>query len=184
MGKLSRSAGLPALEMLLQDIRYGPARAEQENPGFTAVAVLTHGARHRRGHGILALYTRCCCAPCPTPRIRIRIMAVSRFNLNGRMVSTCGPELRGLSGPEPQFSGDCEHTIDKLASVSGTSQPTRTAVASVSPNFPRSSALSRSSGGISPPATRKKAGPPFLVSYGYWRQHLGIIPPDLVPVAH
>src|SRR6266542_6205439 len=66
-----------------------------------------------------------------------------------------------------------------IASVSGASQPTRTTVAHVSPDFLKVFGIQPILGQDFRASDAKKgAGPTVLVSYGYWKQHLGS-PQDL-----
>ena len=68
---------------------------------------------------------------------------------------------------------------NNVASVSGASQPTRTAVADVSPDFLKVFGVQPILGrDFSASDAKKGAAPTALVSYGYWRQYLGS-PQDL-----
>jgi len=71
-------------------------------------------------------------------------------------------------------SGRLRSTTTTIVSVSGASQPTRTTVASVSPDFLKVLGVQPLLGrDFSASDAKKGAGPTVLVSYGYWRQDLG-----------
>jgi len=111
-----------------------------------------------------ALYTACCCGPLAVPPIRTGSWPSLRSPRRaGRR--TLRIRTRRFSRPKAAASRRLAKYNDNVASVSGASQPTRTTVAGVSPDFLKVFGIqrSRSLGGISTPATRKKGpAPPFL----------------------
>ena len=168
--------GLPALEMLLQDIRYG-LRVLSKNPGFTAVAVLTLGLATGAATAIFSVVYGVLLRPLPYADSN-RIMAVSEVNSTGGWSRLADPNFDDFRDQNRSFQAIAKYN-DNIASVSGTSQPTRTAVASVSPNFLKVFGTQPILGrDFAASDAKKGAGPTVLVSYGYWRQHLGS-PPDL-----
>src|SRR6267154_937376 len=168
--------GLPALEMLLQDIRYG-LRVLSKNPGFTAVAVLTLGLATGAATAIFSVVYGVLLRPLPYPDSN-RIMAVSEVTSTGGWSRLADPNFDDFRDQNRGFQAIAKYN-EQIASVSGTSQPTRTAVASVSPNFLKVFGTQPILGrDFAASDAKKGAGPTVLVSYGYWRQHLGS-PPDL-----
>jgi putative ABC transport system permease protein len=168
--------GLPALETLLQDIRYG-LRVLRKNPGFTAVAVLTLALAIGATTAIFSVVYGVLLRPLPYTDSN-RIMAVSEVNSRGGRSRLADPNFDDFRDQNRSFQAIAKYN-DNVASVSGASQPTRTTVASVSPDFLKVFGILPILGrDFTASDTKKGAGPTVLVSHGYWRQHLGS-PADL-----
>jgi putative ABC transport system permease protein len=168
--------GLPMLEMLLQDIRFG-LRVLGKNPGFTAVAVLTLALATGAATAIFSVVYGVMLRPLPYTDSN-RIMAVSEVNSTGGWSRLADPNFDDFRDQNRSFQVIAKYN-DNIASISGASQPTRTTVASVSPDFLKVFATQPVLGrDFSATDAKKGAAPTVLVSYGYWRQHLGS-PTDL-----
>jgi putative ABC transport system permease protein len=168
--------GLPALETLVQDIRYG-LRVLSKNPGFTAVAVLTLALATGAATAIFSVVYGVLLRPLPYADSN-RIMAVSEVNSTGGWSRLADPNFDDFRDQNRSFQSIAKYN-DNIVSVSGASQPTRTTVASVSPDFLKVFAILPILGrDFTASDAKKGAAPTVLVSYGYWRQHLGS-PPDL-----
>ncbi len=160
------------LHSVISDCGYG-ARQLRKNPGFTIVAVLTLALGIGATTAIFSVVYGVLVAAAAVSRSEPDHGRL-RGHLEGQAVATCGPELRRLSRSKPQLPGDCEVQSDNVASVSGASQPTRTTVADVSPDFLKVFGIQPILGrDFSASDAKKGAGPTVLVSYGYWRQYLG-----------
>jgi putative ABC transport system permease protein len=168
--------GLPALETLVQDIRFG-LRVLSKNPGFTAVAVLTLALATGATTAIFSVVYGVVLRPLPYSDSN-RIMAVSEVNSTGGWSRLADPNFDDFRDQNRSFQSIAKYN-DNIASVSGASQPTRTIVASVSPDFLKVFAILPILGrDFTASDAKKGAAPTVLVSFGYWRQHLGS-PPDL-----
>jgi predicted permease len=168
--------GLPALETLVQDIRYG-LRVLSKNPGFTAVAVLTLALATGAATAIFSVVYGVMLRPLPYADSN-RIMAVSEVNSTGGWSRLADPNFDDFRDQNRSLQSIAKYN-DNIASVSGASQPTRTTVASVSPDFLKVFGIQPILGrDFAASDAKKGAGHTVLVSYGYWRQHLGS-PQDL-----
>ena len=168
--------GLPALETLVQDIRYG-LRVLSKNPGFTAVAVLTLALATGAATAIFSVVYGVLLRPLPYADSN-RIMALSEVNPTGGWSRLADPNFDDFRDQNRSFQSIAKYN-DNIASVSGASRPTRTTVASTSPDFLKVFAIQPILGrDFTASDAKKGAGPTVLVSYGYWKQHLGS-PPDL-----
>ncbi|MBZ5678846.1 MAG: ABC transporter permease [Acidobacteriia bacterium] len=156
---------------LLQDFRYA-LRQLRKNPGFTAVAVLTLALGIGVTTAIFSVVYGVLLRPLPYPDPN-RIMAVFEVTSKGRPSRVADPNFDDFRDQSRSFQAIAKYT-DNVASVSGASQPTRTTVAGVSPDFLKVFGIQPILGrDFSASDAKKGAGPTVLVSYGYWRQYLG-----------
>ena len=168
--------GLPILETVLQDLRFG-IRTLRKNPGFTAVAILTLtlgiGATTAIFSVVYGVLLR------PLPYIEPdRIMAVFEVNTHGTWSHLADPNFDDFRDQNHSFQAIAKYHAN-IASISGASQPTRTMVAGVTPDFFKVLGVQPTMGrDFSATDNKKGAAPVVLVSYGYWRQFLGS-PTDL-----
>jgi len=156
---------------VISDCRYG-VRQLRKNPGFTVVAVLTLALGIGATTAIFSVVYGVLLRPLPYPDSN-RIMAVFEVTSKGRLSRLADPNFDDFRDRSRSFRAIAKYR-DDVASVSGASQPTRTTVAHVSPDFLKvfgiQPILGRDFGASD--ATRG-AGPTVLVSYAYWSQHLG-----------
>ena len=100
-------------------------------------------------------------------------MAVFEVTSKGRPSRLADPNFDDFRDQNRSFQAIAKYS-DYVVSVSGASQPTRTRVATVSPDFLKvfriQPILGRDFGAGD---AKKGAGPTVLASYGYWRQDLG-----------
>jgi len=163
--------GLPMLEALLQDLRFG-ARTLSKNPGFTLVAVFTLALGIGATTAIFSVVYGVLLRPLPYADSN-RIMAVFEVNSKGTWSHLADPNFDDFRDQSRSFQAIAKYA-DAVVSVSGASQPTRTAVAGVSPDFLKVFGIQPIVGrDFSADDNKKGAAPVVLVSYGYWRQHLG-----------
>ena len=156
---------------VLSDCRYG-LRQLRKNPGFTAVAVLTLALGIGATTAIFSVVYGVLLRPLPYPAAN-RIMAVFEVTSKGRPSRVADPNFDDFRDQNRSFQAIAKYS-ENVASVSGASQPTRTTVAAVSPNFLKVLGIQPILGrDFSASDTKKGAGPTVLVSYGYWRQYLG-----------
>jgi putative ABC transport system permease protein len=162
---------LPLLETLLQDLRFG-VRMLRKSPGFTVVAVLTLALGIGATTAIFSVVYGVLLRPLPylDPN---RIMAVFEVTSEGRPSRLADPNFDDFRDQSRSFQAIAKYN-DDVASVSGASQPTRTTVARVSPDFLKVLGIQPILGrDFSAGDAKKGAGPAVLLSYGYWRQDLG-----------
>ena len=156
---------------LWQDFRYA-ARGLGKNPGVTAIMVVTLALGIGATTAIFSVVYGVLLRPLPYPDPN-RIMAVFEVTSKGRPSRLADPNFDDFRDQNRSFQAIAKYT-DYVASVSGASQPTRTTVASVSPDFLEVFGVQPILGrDFSAGDAKKGAGPTVLVSYGYWRQHLG-----------
>jgi putative ABC transport system permease protein len=166
--------GLPMLETLLQDLRFG-ARTLSKNPGFTFVAVLTLALGIGAATAIFSVVYGVLLRPLPYADSN-RIMAVFEVNSSGTWSRLADPNFDDFRDQNRSFQAIAKYA-DNTASVSGSSQPTRTTVASVSPDFLKVFGVQPVLGrDFSVTDAKKGAAPVVLASYGYWKQYLGSSP--------
>jgi len=159
------------LHSVISDCRYG-LRQLRKSPGATAVMVFTLALAIGATTAIFSVVYGVLLRPLPYTDSG-RIMAVFEVTSTGRWSRLADPNFDDFRDQSRGFQAIAKYT-DNIASVSGASQPTRTTVAGVSPDFLKVFGVQPILGrDFSASDAKKGAGPTVLISYGYWRQHLG-----------
>jgi hypothetical protein len=118
--------------MLRQDIRHA-VRALTARPGSSVVAALTLGLGIGATTAIFSVVHGVLLRPLPYPDSD-RIMAVFEVTSKGRPTRVADPNFDDFRDQSRSFQAIAKYN-GNVASVSGASQPTRTTVARVSPDF-------------------------------------------------
>jgi predicted permease len=161
---------------LLQDVRYA-VRQLRKNPGFTVVAVITLTLGIGATTAIFSVVYGVLLRPLPYSGAD-RIMAISEVNSQGGLSHLADPNFDDFRDQNQSFQSIAKYTAEPV-SISGASQPTRTVVAAVTPQFLTVFGVEPIIGrDFTASDDQKGAGPVALVSSGYWRQSLGS-PQDL-----
>jgi len=157
------------------DWRYG-VRQLRKNLGATAVMVFTLALAIGATTTIFSVVYGVLLRPLPYTDAN-QIMSVFEVSSEGHCARLADPNFDDFRGQNHSFQAIAKYH-DNIASVSGASQPTRTTVAGVSPDFLKVFGVQPILGrDFSASDAKKGAGPTVLVSYGYWKQYLGS--PDL-----
>lgn len=162
------------LRSVLSDCRYG-ARQLRKNPGATAIMIFTLAQAIGATTAIFSVVYGVLLRPLPYTEPN-RIMAVFEVNSNGTWSRLADPNFDDFRDQNHSFQAIAKYAAN-IAAVSGASQPTRTTVASVSPDFFKALGVQPIIGrGFTASEAKKGAAPVVLVSYGYWEQYLGTSP--------
>lgn len=163
--------GLPVLETLWQDIRYG-ARQLRRNPGFAAVAVLTLALGIGANTAIFSVVDAVRLRPLPYPG-------------SGQLVWLCerGPDWSGGSISYPNFTDwrDQQSVFEKFGvysggnfTLTGTGEPVRLAGAMMSADVFAALQTQPEIGRVFREDEDKPgAGPVVLISHGLWKNRFG-----------
>ncbi len=156
---------------LWQDFRYA-ARGFVKNPGVTAIMVFTLALAIGAATAIFSVVYGVLLRPLPYAAAD-RIMAISEVNSHGRPSRLADPNFDDFRDQSHSFQSIAKYSAYPV-SISGASQPTRTTAAAVTPGFLSVFDVEPIMGrDFTATDDRKGAEPVALVSYGYWRQHLG-----------
>jgi putative ABC transport system permease protein len=156
---------------VFSDCHYG-VRQLRKNTGFTAVAILTLALGIGATTAIFSVVYGVLLRPLPYADPN-RIMAIFEVNSAGRWAHLADPNFDDFRDQSRSFQAIAKYN-DYVVSVSGASQPSRTTVAHVSPDFLKVFRIQPVLGrDFTASDAKKGAGPTALVSYGYWRQSLG-----------
>ncbi len=155
----------------LQDLRHA-FRILRRSPGFTSLSVLTLALAIGATTAIFSVVYGVLLKPLPY-NDPDRIVAIHEINPHGTWSRLADPNFDDFR--------DQNHTLEAIAkysanitSVSGASQPTRTMVVAVTPEFLKVFRIQPFLGrDFAPSDSRKGATPVALVTHGYWTQHLG-----------
>jgi putative ABC transport system permease protein len=162
------------LRSVLSDCRYG-FRQLRKNPGATSVMVFTLALAIGATTAIFSVVYGVLLRPLPYADSS-RIMALFEVNSKGGWSHVADPNFDDFRDQNRSLQAIAKYN-DNIASVSGTSQPTRTTIAGVSPDFLKVFGVQPVLGrDFSASDAKKGAGPTVLVSYEYWRQYLGSSP--------
>ena len=158
------------LHSVISDCRYG-IRQLRRNPGATAVMVFTLALAIGATTAIFSVVHGVLLRRLPYPDAN-RIMAIFEVNSKGGWSHLADPNFDDFRDQNRSFQAIAKYNA-YIVSVSGASQPTRTTVAYVSPDFLKVFSLQPIIGrDFSAEDAKTGAGPTALVSYGYWRQNL------------
>ena len=156
---------------LLQDLRYA-LRQLGKNRGFTAVAILTLALGIGATTAIFSVVYGVLLRPLPYAD-PTRIVAIFEIDPNGGHNRLADPNFDDFRDQSHSFHAIAKYSA-YTAAVSGGSQPTRSTVAHVTPQFLRVFRVQPIIGRDLVTADNNKgAAPVALVSYGYWKQYLG-----------
>lgn len=162
---------LPFLETLFQDLRFA-FRTLRKSRGFSAVSVLTLALGIGATTAIFSVVYGVLLRPLPYSQPN-RLMAVFEVNNHGTWSHLADPNFDDFRDQNHGFEAIAKYNAD-IVSVSGTSQPTRTMVAGVTPDFFKVFRVQPILGRDFTTGDNKKgAAPAALASYGYWKQYLG-----------
>jgi len=147
-------------------------RQLRRSPGLTSAAILTLALGIGATTTIFSLVYGILLRPLPYPEPD-RIMAIFELSSKDRPTRLADPNFDDFRDQNQSFQAIAKYSVG-IATVSGTSQPVRAVVASVSPGFlsvfGTRPVLGRD---FSPEDSRQGAEPTALVSYGYWSHVLG-----------
>jgi putative ABC transport system permease protein len=153
------------------DCRYG-LRQLRKNPGATAVMVFTLALAIGATTAIFSVVYGVLLRPLPYPDSS-RIMAVFEVNSKGGWSHLADPNFDDFRDQNRSFQAIAKYQYD-VVSVSGASQPSRTAVAAVSPDFLKVFGIQPILGrDFSTGDAKKGATRVVLVSFGYWKEQFG-----------
>lgn len=154
-----------------QDLRHA-ARVLGKNPGTTAIMVFTLALAIGAVTAIFSVVYGVLLQPLSYSGAN-RIMAIAEVNSKGRLSRVADPNFDDFREQSHSFQSMAKYT-DMIASVSGGSQPTRTKVSPVTPEFLKVLGIAPIVGrDFTEHDNQKGATPVALVSCGYWRQYLG-----------
>jgi predicted permease len=159
------------MDSLWQDFKYS-FRQLRNNPGSTAIMVFTLALSIGAATAIFSVVYGVLLRPLAYADSS-RIMAVFEVNSKGTWSRLADPNFDDFREQNRSFQSIAKY-MDNTASISGASQPTRTTVASVSPDFLKVFGVQPLLGrDFASSDAKKGAGPTVLAGYGYWRQSLG-----------
>ena len=159
------------METLLHDLRHA-FRLLRRSPGFTAVSVITLALAIGSTTAIFSVVYGVLLRPLPYNNPD-RIVAIHEVNTRGTWSRLADPNFDDFRDQNHSFESAAKYSA-YVISVSGGTQPTRTMVASVSPNFLKVFRVQPIIGRDFVAAdARKGAAPVALVSDEYWKHHLG-----------
>jgi len=159
------------METLLHDLRHA-FRLLRRSPGFTAVSVITLALAIGSTTAIFSVVYGVLLRPLPY-NDPDRIVAIHEVNTRGTWSRLADPNFDDFRDQNHSFESAAKYSA-YVISVSGGTQPTRTMVASVSPNFLKVFRVQPIIGRDFVAAdARKGAAPVALVSDEYWKHHLG-----------
>lgn len=158
------------METLVHDLRHA-LRILRRSPGSSALAVLTLALAIGATTAIFSVVYGVLLRPLPYHNPD-RIMAIHEVNSHGTRSRLADPNFDDFRDQNHAFQAIAKYSAN-IASVSGAAQPTRSMVASVSPDFLKVFRVPPVVGRDFTSADAKKgAAPVALVGYGYWKQHL------------
>jgi predicted permease len=162
------------LHSVLSDCRYG-LRQLRKSPGATAVMVFTLALGIGATTAIFSVVYGVLLRPLPYTDAS-RIMAMFEVNSNGGWSHLADPNFDDFRDQNRSFQAIAKYNY-YVVSVSGASQPSRTTVSSVSPDFLKVLGIQPILGrDFTASDAKKGAGRTVFVSYGYWKQYLGLSP--------
>jgi len=163
--------GLPWLESLVQDVRFG-LRMLRKNPGFTAVAVLTLALGIGATTSVFSVVDAVLLRPLPYPNPQ-QIVRIWQESRNGHRTNLAGPNFEDFLAQNDTFASLAEYEYGP-APLSGGSEPVRVNVAAVSSGFFRCLGVYPFRGrAFAPEEQRLDGSPAAIVSYSYWKRYLG-----------
>jgi predicted permease len=163
--------GWSSIESTVQDVRYG-LRQLRRSPGFTAVALLTLALGIGATTAIFSVVYGVLLRSLPYPKPD-ELVSVSEVAADGHPMGFTDPNFRDLRATNRTLAG---MALAKgwPATVSGAAGPARLTVSLVSRDFLRVMEVAPIVGrGFSADELHEGGTPASLVSYGYWREHLG-----------
>jgi putative ABC transport system permease protein len=156
---------------LPQDLRYA-LRQLRKSPGFTAIAVLTLALGIGATTVIFSVVYGVLLRPLPYAEPN-RIVSIFEIQPNGRHNRLADPNFDDFRDQSRSFQAIAKYTAYPAA-VSGGSEPTRSIVAHITPQFLSVFRIQPIIGrDLSAADDNKGAAPVALVSYEYWKQYLG-----------
>ena len=156
---------------IIQDLRHA-FRILRRSAGFTSVSVLTLALAIGATTAIFSVVYGVLLRPLPYSDPD-RIMAIFEVNTRGTWSRLADPNFDDFRDQNHTFQSIAKYS-NYVVSISGGSQPTRTMMASVTPQFLKIFRVQPMIGRDFLPSDAKKgAAPVALVSYGYWKQCLG-----------
>jgi putative ABC transport system permease protein len=159
------------METMLQDLRYA-LRVLKRNPGFTFVTVFTLALGIGATTAIFGVVYEVLLRPLPYDKPD-QIAQLWEVSDRGHRMNFTDPNFEDIRSQSHSLQGLAEFGSG-TESVSGGAEPTRTMVASVSQDFfPLMRVQPVLGRGFLSENHRFGAAPVALVSYEYWRQHLG-----------
>ncbi len=156
---------------LLQDLRYA-LRQLSKNPGFAVVAITTLALGIGATTAIFSVVYGVLLRPLPYSDPG-RIMAIFEVSFKGTWNQLADPNFDDFRDQSHSFQAMAKYSA-YIASVSGASQPTRSMVANVTPDFFNVFRVQPILGrDFSREDAKQGAAPVVVVGYGYWKQYLG-----------
>jgi putative ABC transport system permease protein len=159
------------MQGLFQDLRYG-LRLLARNPSVTLVMILTLALAIGATTAIFSVVYGVLLRSLPYPKPD-QLVSISEVAVDGHLMGFTDPNFRDLRAANRTLAG---MALAKgwPTTVSGTAGPARLIVAPVSGDFLRVMEVAPVIGrSFSADELREGGTPAMLVSYGYWRQHLG-----------
>lgn len=165
--------GLPAIETLLQDVRYG-FRMLLKNPGFTVLAILTLALGIGANTTIFSWINSTLLNPIPGARQTSEVVSITRGGSIAEPGQFSYPDYLDLRAGSKGFSGLAAFAFRPL-DLTGSGKPERLWAADVTANyfdvFRVRPVLGR---GFVPAEDQKLNGAPVVVlNYGLWQRRFG-----------
>jgi len=156
---------------LIHDLRYG-SRMLAKEPGATLVMTLTLALAVGANTAIFSVVYGVLLRPLPYPKPD-QIIGVSEVAADGHRMNFTDPNFDDLRASNHSLVGMAEYD-SVITTVVGGSEPARVGAAAVSRDFFQVMGVTPLLGReFAPEELHPGATPVALVSYGYWRQHLG-----------
>jgi putative ABC transport system permease protein len=159
------------MQGLIQDLRYG-FRMLARSPSVTIVVIATLALAIGATTAIFSVVYGVLLRSLPYPRPE-QIMSLKEVAADGHLMNFTDPNFHDLRVENHTLAGMASGYAEE-ATVSGGSGPARVGVALFSRDFLRVMGVAPMLGrSFSPDEQHEGGNPAALVSYGYWRQHLG-----------
>ncbi len=164
--------GLPALETLLQDLRYG-VRVLGKNPGFTAVAVLTLALGIGANTAIFSVINSVLLRPLPfhDPERLVRVFST---RASAEFYPVSGEDYFDWQSQNRAFQATTLFTSPQNFNASGAGEPETVSVVSTQANFFFLLGVRPAVGrGFAEGEDQRGAHHIAILGYGFWQRHFG-----------